>query len=70
MMMFVWHRVEIGAELQTDRTVRAEMGAKLQTLDHDQCSLSCAEFHKNNLLSGTICVILYLMACIILENTF
>lgn len=30
MMMFVWHRVEIRAELQTDRTVRAEMGAKLR----------------------------------------
>lgn len=49
------------------------MGAKLhRLLDHDdiQCSLSWAEFCKNILLNGMICVIFYLTACIILENTF
>lgn len=72
MMIFVWHCVEIRAESQTDRTASARNGSQTsQTSDHDhiQCSLSYAEFHKNNLLNGAIYVILYLMACMILENT-
>lgn len=64
-MIFIWHCVEIRAESQTDTTVSARNGSQTQqTLSHDhiQCSLSCAEFHKNNPFNGTICVILYLMA--------
>ena len=71
-MPLAWHCVEIRAESATDTTV-IEMGAKLhRPLDHDhiQCSLSCAEFCKNILLNGMICVIFYLTVCIILENTF
>lgn len=73
MMILVWHCVHIRAESQTDMTDSARNGSQTsQTLNHDQaqCSLSSAEFHKNNLLSGNICVILYLKVCITLENTF
>lgn len=67
MMPLAWHCVEIRAESgASDR-----MGAKLHRhLNHNQHSLSCAEFCKNILLNGMIFVISYLKARIILENTF
>jgi len=72
MMPLEWHCVKIRAESGADTTM-TEMGAKLHRLldhDHIQCSLSCAEFCKNILLNGMICVIFYLTAYVILENTF